>query len=398
MNHSQAQMVIETLRKGIPPPPGYTCQFTVGRKNEINELTARLSKKKAGALLLKANYGSGKTHLLKFIRETALREGYAVSTVTLDAKSAVRFNRMDQIFGAIFRGLEIPAAPDKKGIRPFFDFVCNQIEVGRSDESAHPFWKDLSGNWRWSFSNALDSPSMFVALRAWATGDSSAQDLVEDWLFQPWVYQSQRKRLYLNLVEDLRRYFRDPRDDWQFYSDGVFSFNSQGYDQSWAGLRDLISLASAAGLKGVIILFDEFEDVLNNIKNINHQQAAFWNLFQFYDGKKFPGMTFFAVTPEFVHKCKKLLLDKGYWDYDYSQFESIPTFEMSPLEVAELETLSLKIMEAHGLAYDWEPDSVMKHSELKKIVKGAATIQVEDRVRYTVREVVKTLDHLLEGE
>src|SRR3712207_1493887 len=107
MNASEAQRVIESLRKGIPPD-GYVRHFTVGRQSEIEDLSDRLRRGQPGALLLKANYGSGKTHLLHFIRETALAEGYAVSLVTLDAKSAVRFNRMDQVLGAICRGIESP--------------------------------------------------------------------------------------------------------------------------------------------------------------------------------------------------------------------------------------------------------------------------------------------------
>jgi chromosomal replication initiation ATPase DnaA len=69
MESRQAQRVIESLRQGIPPE-GHIRRFTVGRKSEIARLTTRLDKSESGALLLKANYGSGKTHLLRFIRET----------------------------------------------------------------------------------------------------------------------------------------------------------------------------------------------------------------------------------------------------------------------------------------------------------------------------------------
>src|SRR5688572_3634361 len=104
MTAGEAQKAVESLRKGIPPD-GYVRHFTVGRDAEINQLVTRLRSQQKGALLLRANYGSGKSHLLRFTRETALAEGYAVSSVTLDSKSAVRFNKMDQIVGAVWRGL-----------------------------------------------------------------------------------------------------------------------------------------------------------------------------------------------------------------------------------------------------------------------------------------------------
>lgn len=394
MNSSHAQRVIEDLRIGIPPN-GYVCHFTVGRKSEVDQLNARLSEARKGALLLKANYGSGKTHLLRFLKERALEEGYVISSVTLDAKSAVRFNRMDQILGAIWRGLEIPDENSDKGVRPFLNEICKKVEISKS-KKIECFWKNLTNSWRWDLSNVLDSPALFVALRAWSTGSSTTHDLIEDWLFQPWNYRAQRKHLYKSLVEQLRRHFRDPRPDWKFYSDGIFDFHLQGYSQCWATLRDICKLSSAAGYKGFIILFDEFEDVIHNIKNINHQEAAFWNLFDFYMGDEFKGMTYFAVTPDFARKCKTLLLRKGRYDYDYSLFDKIPTFEMSPLTAEELQELAIRILEVHGIAYDWEPDLVMKMSALKAIVAKTASVQVQDRARQTIKEIVRHLDRLIE--
>jgi BREX system ATP-binding protein BrxC/D len=397
MDAVEAERVVESLRKGIPPD-GYVRHFTVGRKSEIGQLTARLGQQRHGALLLKANYGSGKTHLLRFIRESALREGYAVSLVTLNAQSAVKFNRMDQILGAIWRGIEVPSAPGRKGVRPFLDLICQKIEEGKADADEDDLWPQLTNNWRWDYSDTLESPALFIAVRAWATGEAAIHDLVEDWLLHPWNYEAQRKRLYFELVEKLRGYFRDPRPEWKFYAttEGVFNFRLQSYAQSWGALRDLHKLACAAGLKGLIILFDEFEDVIYNIRNISHQESAFWNLFQFYSNKQFGGMSFFAVTPNFVEKCKTLLLNKGYWDYDYSRFEKLATFQMSPLQVDELEALALKIMEAHGTAYGWEPASVMRITQLRTLVKETASVQIEDRARHTIREVVKALDQLIE--
>jgi len=52
----------------------------------------------------------------------------------------------------------------------------------------------------------------------------------------------------------------------------------------------------------------------------------------------------------------------------------------------------LKILEAHGIAYDWEPDLIMKQSQLIQIVREAAQIQVQDRARHVIRTIVATLD------
>ena len=141
MDVAQAQQVIESLRRGIPPH-GFVRHFTVGREAEIDGLVRQLESQRGIALLLKANYGSGKSHLLRFIREEALARNFAVSMVTLDSSSAIRFNRMDQMFGAICRNIEIPEVSDCRGIRPFFDLLVKRI----NECDCEQFWSDLSND------------------------------------------------------------------------------------------------------------------------------------------------------------------------------------------------------------------------------------------------------------
>ncbi|MEG4332353.1 DUF2791 family P-loop domain-containing protein [Microcoleus sp. AT9_A2] len=393
----EVQRVIESLRLGIPPD-GQVRYFTVGRLSEITELTARLQQGKTDALLLKANYGSGKSHLLRFIRETALKANFAVSSVTLDAKSAVRFNRMDQMLGAVWRGLEIPNNSEDRGVRPFFDWVCEQARESKG--TAGKQWQKITNNGQWDFSQSLESPAIFIALRAWMSGRVN-KDLVEDLLFQKSNYKTQD--IYQELIHKTRMCYRKELEltrtiKWQNYTTKalLFDFKAQGYAQSWAAIRDIHTLACASGMRGMIILFDEFEDVLSNITNIAHQEMAFQNLFQFFAGQQFQGMSFFAVTPEFVSKCRNRLISKGRWDYDYAQLDALSTFEMSPLELSQLQELTIKIKDFHGIAYGWDTNSSAIELGLTAIVKKTGTIAVQDRTRQTIKEVVKFLDRQLE--
>lgn len=394
MEAFQARHIIEALRMGIPPE---NCiqYLTVGRDSEIDALKQRLTSGNSGALLLHANYGSGKTHLLKLIREVSLERGFAVSSVTLDAKSSVRFNRMDQVLGAICRNVEIPSKRGCRGLRPLFDVVCECIEAAKGTSQNGEFWAHLTNQWRWDYSDVLDASAMFLAVRAWATHEESVRDEIEGWLFQPWAYYTQWRRLYWLLVQNLRRYFRDPRSEKQFFVDNVFRFD-QGYGQSWAAIRDLHTLSCAVGLKGLVVLFDEFEDIITNLNNIAYEERAFWNLFEFYSGKKFPGLTFFAVTPEFVHKCKFRLITKGKYDYDYSRFEALPAFRMSPLEYDDLVLLADRIVRTHVQAYGWEPNQMAVTTAVKSLVREVMSVPVEDRARHTIKAVVKYLDDVLE--
>ena len=395
MTPIEAQRVVEELRKGIPPL-GYTKHFTVGRTHEIETLERSLHNGDAPVLLLQANYGSGKSHLLRYIRDHALAEGYAVSFVTLDAKAGVRFNRMDQNMGAILRNIEIPPQFGPPGLRGALDLICDSCEKTRfitGDES--DYWHSLTNGWKWDFSEKLASPAMFIALRAWAKGGDSVREMVIDWLQEPENFRSQRKQLQRKLVEGLRSHFREPRSIYQLYGEDVFSFHTNGYQSVWGALRDVDSLLVASGLRGLIVLFDEFEDILTNLNNIKHEEDAFWNLFLFMGGQRFPARTYYAVTPDFASKCKQRLITKGRVDFDFARFDSLPTFSMSPLTQTELTELAQLILIAHARAYGYQPETVSA-SAIRDLVAHASRSPVQDRARHTIREVVKLLDNILE--
>jgi len=305
MNRSAAQKVIESLRYGIPPN-GYIRYFTVGRVDEIQTLVDRLDRGQSGALLIQANYGSGKSHLLQFIGEMALEYGYIISHVTVDSKSGVRFNRMDQVVAAILRGIEIPN-------------LVNRQE----------------------FSGVV--------------------------------------RHFLDRISEL-------------------GTSSDRYDQAWYYLSELHrrSIGSDYGFKGLVILFDEFEDVLTNLRDIRYQNAAFQNLFKFYKGTAFRGMSFFAVTPEFCRTSKSRIREKGVWDITYEQLDQLPTFEMSPITVEQLHELADRIRRVHEIAYDWDSNTTDVQTSLSKVVQMVGNSPVQDRSRLAIRSIVKCLDDYLE--
>ena len=383
MDRPEEFRIIESLRLGIPPD-GSVRRFTVGRKEEIEDLRIRVQTGGAGLLYIKANYGSGKTHLLRLLREYGLEHGYAVSLVGLDAAASVRFNRMDQIVGAVMRGLQIPGSPDT-GVRCLFDLLCREIQNSRARGDTDGLWHHLTNRWKWNESDACESITMFVALRAWATGLPAVQELVEDWLFQPWSYYGQRQRIYTELIGNLARYFRDGHPERYYYPD-AFKLNVQAYDQSWKFLRDLRMLSAAAGLKGVIILFDEFENMLTGLKRRDYQFDAFWNLLQFGRQKQFPGLSAFAITPAFFQVLDQFI----------PELRQFPTFEMQPLEVSRLQELAGLIRDTHALAFGWDAKTRVSDAILRAAVQKTAAVPVQDRSRQTIKQVVCILDAAFE--
>jgi len=397
VKRDEARRAIEALRYGIPPD-GYITEFTVGRAEEISILTETLDGPEHGVLLVQGNYGAGKSHLLRLVREEALEAGYVVSLVSLDAKAFVRFDLMDHILGAIFRSLEVPGKPGQKGIAPFFDMVCSEIEEKKVSMRYSGFWRQLTNDWKWDQSDALDSLAMYVALRAWATGRPNARQIVEDWLYNPWNYASKKasRELHEKLIENLRVYFRDGRILETYLKFGYLAFDCNGYNQTWSALRDIHILAQNSGCKGLVLLFDEFEDVIYNLSRINQQELAFENLFRFYSRRSFQSKSFYGVTPGFVEKCKALLMRKRGFDCDFSRFDDLPTFQLAPIDEDGLTELAVRIRATHEVAFDWSGDSDEIDGELERVVSRWAGMAVEDRVRNAIKETVKALDALLE--
>lgn len=391
---AQARLAIESLRAGLPPE-GLVQFFTVGRASEVRRLTETLESGQGGALLLQANYGSGKSHLLRLVREVALAEGFAVASVTVDSRSGVRFNRLDQVLGAVWRGLEVPDVPPGAACA-LFRRLEPQLEKSERARDKNSVWYSVTHRSRWHFNLNLTSRLVFAALRGWHFGTERTKNLVHDWLSRPDAYQSQKKRLYQELVRDLAVHFQDQRDEREMLRDGTFTLRTGGYAPTWEALRDLHSLARHAGLKGLVLLFDEFEDVITNLNNVTYQMSSFENLFRFFGGEAFPGAAFFAVTPDFAAKCADLLERKVWWHDELFEFDALPRFELSPLGRAELAELTDRVVQAHGLAYGWDAGRWAGAPRVLALADRAATQPVEGRTRWLVKALVDVLDAEIE--
>jgi hypothetical protein len=391
-----AERLIEDLRYGVPPPD-YVRSFTVGREAQLRELAYTISAptpEGGAALLVKANYGGGKSHLLRIIREMALDTGYAVSLVVVNAQQGVRFNRMDTVFGEICRQIETDRS-GSKGVGRLFDRFAKTPGATLGEELQR-VRERISSSGKWDFSDYLKSPAVYVALRAWIHGGTSVRDTIEDWFSNPDNYRSQRKVLHEALVLDLRTKFRDPRKDWQFYNDDVFKFNTGGHRQAWDGLADLDLVAKAAGLRGLILLFDEFEDIIQNLNRRNLQQQALHNLFSFFAGNRYPGMAYFAVTPDFVLNCANELIYRGVLDFDYRKLVELPAFEMDEISEHEFLELAQRLRAVHSAAFEWDAQDAVPDVDLLKIVTELWSVSSPDRVRRAIQGVVRVLDERLD--
>jgi hypothetical protein len=393
-----AELAIESLRKGIPPT-GHLGHFTVGRKAQLKQLAATIKDRadhEPAALLVQANYGAGKTHLLRLIREVALDEGFAVALVTVDSLSGVRFNRMDQVCSAVMREIEVPGRTGK-GVGCLFE---HYFDIDESDLPAHlsARRRNLSMEGKWSRMREIRSTPFWVAMRGWHRSTSKdAKEVVKSWLSSTWDFNDRRQYLYWHLVGQLPASTNSLISEAEFYRSGAFRFDVGGHENAWLALQDLQTLATLSGLRGLVLLFDEFEDVIQNLKNIAYQRNAFANLIDLMSHDRFTGWKYFAVTPEFEARCRSRLLEKEQYDFPVSMFDVLERIKMTPVREQEFLEMGRKVRELHGIAYDWDAKSIFTDRKLETLVSKLYSQSSADQVRQAMVGLVKALDKALEA-
>jgi len=305
----------------------------------------------------------------------------------------VRFSQMDQIMGAVLRQLQVARGAAASGLHDLFDAACERIkEEGLLPD--HGFWYSAVLENRWETSHKFGAYSTFVALRSWYfSKDLAIRNRVIDWLTQPWQYKTQGRVIYKELVERQAELFREQKSFDQLKEGGVFDFKQRGYQGSWDTLKDVQRLTVESGFKGLVLLFDEFESTVTDLRTRKPRQDAFQNLFDFFGGQKFDGMSFFAVTPYFVETCKTLLRERRISNYDSGAFDRLPRFEMSPLEEDDLLALAQRVVETHAQAYEWKPDGILDSASFARQLAEVARSSDPARTRSFIKLVVELCDN-----
>lgn len=389
LDANTADRVVNQLRTGIPPT-GYVRQFTIGRQEELRRLEHDLADGMHGrAVLVRANYGGGKTHLLNLVRDLALVHRYAVALVEVDASKGIRFNRADQVFSAVARSVELPDRPGK-GLGVLFDAYTG-ADLDSLDEEVREERAELEDDGRWRQPGHVLTGPVYTALRAVAVSENDdVRDLALGWLTNVNPDGVGKTRIYEELVQEL--YVGDPRTRGQVLRD--IQFRRDGQQPSWDALNGLDTLTRLSGYRGLVLLFDELENVLG-LNHKTYEAAALENLFRFFAGD-FLGGAYFAVTPDFTHKCTEQLLRKGVYDFPYKRFKELPHFELSPLEFDDFLKLTTQILLAHSHAFEWTPEEDMDWEALRVFLQKSWQPRNPSRIRLACQSMVEFLDSELD--
>jgi len=204
---------------------------------------------------VEGTYGHGKSHVLKALEAIALERDFAVSWVVLDGHNHA-FNHPSRYFHSALENLRAPASSS----RGLATIVAQWLRGPERD-----------------------------SVIAWSEGSSSSL---------AWSVDSLRRLLERGsyLGWDVG-YHLESRDIAAKNGRAQFSLVSQR-------IQDVASLVRAAGLNGLVILFDELETVATLLFGIRQRFLSYEFLNLLVDGRRHPYCFFaFAVTPDFGRNC-----------------------------------------------------------------------------------------------
>ncbi|NMC99810.1 MAG: DUF2791 family P-loop domain-containing protein [Bacteroidales bacterium] len=144
----KCRSIIESLRLGTVS--NHTSdEFIFGRNNEIESYKKWINNKNGNTCFLIGNYGTGKSHFLNYISQTAIKEGYAVASIEIDPLEAP-FHNPKKIYSKLVSTFSYLS---NNSIKNFRDFVkeCIYRDIFKHNVYFRHL-KDNIGNevyWEW---------------------------------------------------------------------------------------------------------------------------------------------------------------------------------------------------------------------------------------------------------
>ncbi|MEW6574611.1 MAG: BREX system ATP-binding domain-containing protein [Bacillota bacterium] len=367
MENYEALGIVEALRSGVASRRLSTI-FSYGREGLLEQVQQDLDAVARGRnvrfLILRGDYGEGKTHCLNTIFNLAQERGFVVSFVVLSKETP--FNRMDRVYPKVACATYLPRAEE-----PGMEALLRDIRSGSalSEEILEFARQELH-------------PKIFYILQNYFnTNDPFHQYLLSGDLNGEWLPVSQLKSMH-------RLNFGRPAKIDRF----------KPADHAWDYFRLMAHLIKKRGFAGWVLLFDELE--LTGTLSLLARANAFYNLSRFTFPQSADALS--SVYPVFSVASRfwpDILLRARRPDVDEIPARLIAKGEPRKAEQAKRvlnsflqETVTLEalpkadvrrclgaVQDLHGRAYGWEPEA-----DLEQILELTRYARLRTKIRYTL--------------
>ena len=338
-----ARRIIARLRVGVPPVENVSA-YSIGREtlvSVVHEDLRQVGEGKSRVRFLNGNYGRGKTHSLRLLREKAFAADFVVSEVTLSPTHCPLHEFM-RVYREIMKGISTRENPTGLAIESILGRWLNAMRDLPRERVTEIVYNELPEGTKCALGAYYEAQN---PVRAHAR----KRDLVMKYLYGDPLSAPEGRSLELKYkIEE---------------------------DTALVMLGQIAHLVRYIGYKGLCILLDEAESV-HSFASYRHRDRAFQNLQRITrESKDFSHCYFlYATTPSFFA--------------NYPDYGDI----VGELEVLELESLGReqrlelcdRISDVYGIAYEWarppnmpkvleqiEMENAKRSSEIGSLVRAA---------------------------
>jgi len=387
--------IIDALRQGVVPEKNLDV-LLVGQSKTHQYLKSLIEETKANESFFKfirGPYGAGKTFLCSWLREYALNNDFAVSTVNIGPDQPL--SDLPIFFSGLINGLRTQEKRDSSALVDILEsWLLNihrktaQIEgmtsldsstqkqlrtiVERRVESELAYLADLDHGF---------APALRAFYRARSNGDQVTASTAVAWL------SGSRSMSSSNLRELGVKGYLEPNE--------VFP-----------RIRALLEVIKGTRYQGLLLLVDELE-LIRRFPNTRQREQALEILRLLIDesGKNgFPGcLLIFTGTDAFFEddraglKSYEALADRVIVPNVSDTISSLkqPVIVLEGLDFQKLLSVAKKIRDIHGAAYNWNSKEKLTDEMLENLVREWTAFgeeQIKRKPRPVLRELIIILD------
>jgi hypothetical protein len=390
-----AREVIDAMRQGVVPDRNLDLVI-VGHTKErthLKDLLDEAKNNKSPFKFIRGPYGAGKTFLSSWLRELALNEEFAVSTVNIGPDQPL--SDLPVFYSGLINGLRIPEKSDSCALADILESwlltihkKTAQIEGLKALDSATQ--KKLSEivekrvESELSFLSDLDSdfsPALRAFYRAKITNNPVLASTAIAWL-------SGSRAMSGKMLNEI----------------GVRGYLES--NQVFPRIHAILEVIKGSHYNGLLLIVDELE-LIRKFPHASQREQALNILRLLIDesGKnKFPGcFLVFTGTDTFFEddragiKSYEALADRVSCPPTKDGITSVkqPVIILQGLDQTKLLTVISKIRDIHGIAYNWDAQKKFPDEILQKLVQDWTAFgeeSVSRKPRPIIREFIHRLD------
>ena len=395
MKKRGARDVIDALRQGVVPNSNLDL-IMIGQTKErdhLKELLDEAKNNKSPFKFIRGPYGSGKTFLSSWLREYALKNEFAVSTVNIGPDQPL--SDLPIFYSGLIYGLRIPEKSDTSALADIIESwllgihrktaqIEGLTELNSSVQKKLAEIVDKRVESELAYLTDLDpgfSPALRAFYRAKSTNDHMLASTAIAWL------SGSRSMSSKMLSEIGVRGYLEP-------------------NKVFPRIRALLEVIKGSRYRGLLLLIDELE-LIRRFPHTRQREQALEILRLLIDesGKNgFPGcLLVFTGTDTFFEddragiKSYEALAERVSLQSGRDGIMSIrqPIIILQGLNRSKLLAVISKVRDIHGIAYDWNSKDRFPEKVLEKLVQDWTAFGesvVSRKPRPIIREFIHILD------